>query len=97
MKLILLVQYFFINSYFKDRDMYFLSIVLNKKFGIIQELRTDNKDNMLKYIQLYLKNIIFNDKLILAFQHINDGIRIDLRCITNKNGFKKIYQIIEKR
>lgn len=40
---------------------------------------------------------VYEDKNKKIFQHVKDGIRIDLRCITNKNGFKKIYQIIEKR
>ena len=85
------------NSYFKGRDMYFLSIIINPKLMIIQEIRTDNKQNMIRYIEAYLKNIIFNEDLILGFRHVKDDIMTDLELVTNKNGFEKIYQIIEKR
>lgn len=73
--------------------MYFLSIVLNEKLLIIQELRTDTKDGMLKHINSYLKDILSNEIPILGFSYIKDGIKIDLELLKNENNF----EIIEKR
>ena len=81
------------NNYFKKSEMYFLSIVLNEKLLIIQELRTDTKDGMLKHINSYLKDILSNERLILGFSYIKDGIKIDLELLKNENNF----EIIEKR
>lgn len=81
------------NNYFKGREMYFLSIILNGKFLIIQELRTDNKETMLGHINSYLKDIISNNESILCFRYINYDVQIDLELLKDKDGFK----IIEKR